>query len=155
MLAHVGQRLAHHLGHDLAVLGRQHVLGADVGELDPDSIKTRELLRMLAQLADDAGRTDPGRAKVGERLADLLQGALEDLQHVRQGLVLTALGPFHVDLEKRDRAGQLRGDAVVQLAGHPGPLPLHRVVDGLLGERLVSRLDPRATGTHRAAIRRA
>ena len=155
MPAHIRQRLADNLRHDLAVMRGEHVLGSIVRQLDPDAIKTRELFSLAPQVPEEPVRTDRGRSQVGKRLTDAGQRPLEDLEDIHEGLVAMAFTFLEIDLEKRDRAGQLGGDSVMQLAGDARTFARHSIVSGLLGKGLGPRAGPGALPGHRVILRRA
>src|SRR5260370_3122174 len=162
---HVGERLAHDLVHNLALLGRQHVLGSVARDLDADRVEAGELAGLHAQVAQEAFRSDRPRPQLGQRLAHLLEHPLEDPEHAAEHLVF-ATGfaetgtSLRVRLEKRDGRREVGGDAVVELARHASPLAVDRLFAGLSGRRaqggrgLWRRSPGLADLRHRAALRR-
>ncbi|SRR6266446_4704175 len=108
----------------------------------------------MTQVAHHAVGTDPRGPQLRKRLPHMLERTLEDLQDVFQRLVGLALATFEMDLEQRDRSGELGGDAIVQLARDTRTLARHSVFDGLLRKRIVPALRPRPFRTQRAAAPR-
>ncbi len=100
MLADVGQRLPDHLVDDLALRGRQHVLGAAGRDLNSDRVKACELFRLVAQIAHEALWSDRSRPELRERFTHVLEHPLEDLEDIAEGLVAHLAMALAVNLEE-------------------------------------------------------
>src|SRR6266850_909190 len=152
--AHVGQRLAHNLCHHLALLRGQQVLGPAGRELDANRVKARELIGLAPEVARKAVRPDGRWTQVGQRLPDVLEQPLHDLEDVLEGLVGLASATFQVDLEKRDCTGQVGRDPVVKLSRYARSLTRHGILYRLVGETIVGWPDFGPGFGHRITARR-
>ena len=132
--ANVGQRFADDLRDDLAMLRRKHVLAADIRHLDADPVEARKLIALAPQLRREPVRAERRGPQLRQRVAHAAQGPLENLIHAAERFVRLAVGLFEIDLEQRDRPGEVGGNAVVQFTRNPRPLSRDRIRDRLLGE---------------------